>query len=103
MPDVDALKATIQRLHGGTATHIESAPMKEAFQGQTVWGGIVEVFHLEGHPKTDKVYAWLHYMDDPESPPRHVTVLHIYPALSPAAAVRAFIAQQFPDASPAKA
>jgi hypothetical protein len=103
MTHLDTLKATVQRLHGCTATHAESVPVKEVFHGQTVWGGIVEVFHLEGHPKADKVYAWLHYMGDPESPPRHVTVLHIYPVLSPAAAVRAFIVREFPDDIPAQA
>jgi hypothetical protein len=103
MTHVVTLKATIQRLHGGTATHTESVPVKELFQGHPAWNGIVEVFHLEGHPKTDKVYAWLHDMGDPESPPRHVTVLHIHPALSPAAAVRVFIVQEFPNARPAQA
>jgi hypothetical protein len=57
--------------------------------------GIVEVFHLKGHPKTDTVYAWLHDTGDPEQPFRPVTVLHIHPALSPVAAVRAFIVQEF--------
>jgi hypothetical protein len=95
MNHIDALGATIQRLHGGTATCTESVSVKEVFQGQNVWDGIVEVFHLEGRPKTEKVYAWMHDIGDPESPPRHVTVLHIHPALWPAAAVRAFIVQEF--------
>lgn len=100
MSHVDALRDVIERLHGGKATHRESVPVKEEFQGQTVWDGIVEVFHLEGHPKTDKVYAWMH---DPGEgkPPRHVTVLHIHPALSPIAAVRAFIVQEYRNAQPA--
>jgi len=51
--------------------------------------------NLEGHPKTDKAYAWMHDTGDPEKPFRHVTVLHIHPALSPAKAVRAFIVQEF--------
>lgn len=46
----------------------------------------VEFFHLAGHPKTDTAYAWLHDTG---------TVLRIHPALSPAAAVRAFIVQEF--------
>ena len=69
MTHLGALKAMVQRLHGGTATHAESVRVKEVFHGQTAWGGMVEVFHLEGHPKTDKVYAWLHDTGDPESPP----------------------------------
>jgi len=62
---------------GGKATHLESVPVTESFQGQTVWDGVVEVFHLKGHPKTDKVYAWSHNTDDPERPKHHVTVLHV--------------------------
>ena len=94
MSHIEELRDTIHKLHGGKATHRESVPVKEVFQGRTVWDGIVEVFHLEGHPLTDKVYAWMHDTGDPETP-QHVTVLHIHPALSPATAVRAFIIQEF--------
>lgn len=91
---VDGLREIIHKLHGGHATHVESVPVKEIFQGQAIWDGIVEVFHLKGHPKADKVYAWSHDTDDPANPKRHVTVLHIHPALSPLAAVRAAIMQE---------
>jgi hypothetical protein len=92
---IQELQDTIRKLHGVESTHTESVPVKEVFNGKTVWEGIVEVFHLEGHPLTDKVYAWLHDTGDPDKPFRHVTVLHIPPALSPVAAVRAFIVQEF--------
>jgi|SRR5665213_3043722 len=94
---------SIHRLHGVEATHCASVPVKEVFNGQTVWDGIVEVFHLEGHPKTDTAYAWLHDTGDPEEPFRPVTVLHIHPALSPVAAVRAFIVQEFRANGPVEA
>jgi hypothetical protein len=100
MTQIEELREAIQKLHGGTATHRESVPVKEVFQGRTVWDGIVEVFHLEGHPKTDRAYAWLHDTGSSFVP---VTVLHIHPALTPAAAVRAFIVQEFRNASPAQA
>ena len=45
----------INKLHGGKAKHIESVPVTELFNGQVVWDGVVEVFKLKGHPKTDKV------------------------------------------------
>src|SRR5580704_9271352 len=95
MTIIEELRDTIHSLHGVKATHVESVPVHEVFQGQTVWKGIVEVFHLEGHPKTDTAYAWLHDTGDPEKPFQHVTVLRIHPALSPLAAVRAFIVQRF--------
>lgn len=95
MTPIEELRDAIHRLHGVEATHRESVPVKETFRGETVWEGIVEVFHLKGHPKTDIAYAWLHDTGDPEKPFLPVTVLHIHPALSPLAAVRAFIVQEF--------
>jgi len=103
MARIEELRDAIRRLHGAEATHHASVPVKEIFNGQTVWDGIVEVFHLKGHPKTDTVYAWLHDTGDPEKPFRPVTVLHIHPALSPVAAVRAFIVQEFRNANPTQA
>lgn len=95
MTYIDELKDVIHRLHGVKATHIESVPVKETFQGRTVWEGIVEVFELHGHPKAPKVYAWAHDTDDPDKPKRHVTVLHIHPIISARDAVRAAIVQEF--------
>jgi hypothetical protein len=98
---IDELKAIIHKMHGAEAMHRESVPVKEVFKGETVWDGIVEVFDLKGHPKTDTAYAWLHDTGDPKRAVQLVTVLHIHPALSPAAAVRAFIVQEFRNAEPA--
>jgi hypothetical protein len=85
----------IYALHGAKATHRQSVPVKEVFDGKTVWDGIVEVFDLHGHPKANTAYAWSHATDDPAHPTRHVTVLHIPPAVSPETAVRAAIVQEF--------
>jgi hypothetical protein len=103
MSHIEELRDAIHHLHGGKATHRESVPIKEVFQGQTVWDGIVEVFDLEGHPRASRVYAWLHDTGDPAKAAQPVTVLHIHPALSPLAAVRAFIAQEFRNAQAAEA
>jgi hypothetical protein len=103
MTNIEELREVIHKLHGAKATHRESVPVKEVFEDRTVWEGIVEVFDLIGHPKTDRAYAWTHDTDDPENPKRHITVLHIHPAITPAAAVRAFIVQEFRNASPAEA
>jgi hypothetical protein len=92
---LDDLKDVIRRLHGVESSHLETVPVKEAFQGKTVWDGDVEVFALHGHPKTNRVYAWSHETDDPANPKRHVTVLHIPPVVSPVLAVRAAIVQEF--------
>jgi hypothetical protein len=88
------LQGVIRKLHGVESTHLESVPVKESFQGKTVWDGIVEVFELHGHPKASRVYAWGHETESPDRPKRHVTVLHIHPVTSPLEAVRAAIVQE---------
>ena len=95
MKHIEDLKHVIRELHGAEATHRESVPVKETFQGKTVWEGIVEVFELVGHSKAKTAYAWSHDTNDPENPKRHVTVLHIHPATSPLAAVRAALLQEY--------
>ena len=95
MKHIEDLKHVIRELHGAESTHRESVPVKETWQGQTVWEGVVEVFTLHGHAKADTAYAWSHDTDDPDNPKRHVTVLHIHPATSPLSAVRAAILQEY--------
>jgi hypothetical protein len=98
MTYLEELSDVIHKLHGVTATHVQSVPVTEKFQGKTVWDGVVEVFDLHGHPQTHRAYAWAHDTDDPKRPRRHVTVLHIPPAISPETAVRAAIVQEYRDA-----
>jgi hypothetical protein len=92
---IQELQDVIRRLHGAEAAHVESVPVKESFQGKTVWDGIVEVFDIKGHPTAFRVYAWAQDTDDPDNPRRHVTVLHAHPVKSPQDAVRAAIIQEF--------
>ncbi len=94
---IEELRDVIRCLHGVESKHVESVPVKETFQGRTVWEGIVEVFELVGHPKAPKVYARSHDTDDPRQLKRHVTVLHIHPVTSPILAVRAAIVQEFQE------
>ncbi len=58
-------------------THLESVPVKEVFNGKTVWEGVVEVFKLDDHRQANTAYAWIHQTDDPANPKRHVTAFHI--------------------------
>ena len=88
MTYIEELQDVIRKLHGVHSTHIQSVPVKEEFQGKTVWEGIVEVFQLHDHPKATHAYAWTHETDDPKRPKRSVTVLKIPPAVSPETAVR---------------
>lgn len=91
--DRDSLRMTIRDLHGCDSTYVRSVPVKETFQGETVWEGTVEVFDLHGHPTADRAYAWSHALDDSERR-RFVAVLHEGPVDSPEAAVRAAIVQE---------
>jgi hypothetical protein len=98
---IDDLIHAIKVLHHADATHQESVPVKEVFNGETVWDGIVEVFHLKGHPTANTAYGWLHDTGNPDQPYHRVTVLHVPPVVSPITAVRAFILQEFRNAQPA--
>jgi hypothetical protein len=92
---IDELKSVIRKLHGVEATHVESVPIKEVFQGsKVVWDGVVEVFDLHGHPTAKRLYAWTHQTDDPKHPSRSVTVLHLGGITSPLKAVQAAIVQE---------
>jgi hypothetical protein len=95
---IEELQRVIHQLHGVRSTHIQSVPVKEEFQGNVVWDGIVEVFQLHGHPKATHAYAWTHDTDDPKQPKRSVTVLKIPPATSPLEAVRVAIMREMSDA-----
>jgi hypothetical protein len=103
MSHIDELRDVIRRLHGVESTHVSSVPIREVFQGRTVWVGVVEVFDLIGHPSASKLYAWSHATDDPEIPRRSVTVLHSHPVTSPVLAVRASILQEIRGNAPAEA
>ena len=97
MAHIEELKDVIRKLHGVESKHVTSVPVKEVFQGKTVWDGIVEVFTLYGHPKANTAYAWTHETDNPEQPRRSVTVLHVPPAVSPITAVRVAIMQELKE------
>ena len=46
----DQLKQAVEGQHGGTAVWVGSEPVKEVFNGKTVWEGTVHVFNLDDHP-----------------------------------------------------
>lgn len=94
MSYIEELKDVIRGLHGAEATHVGGVSVTETFQGQTMWDGIVEVFDLKDHPTAFRVYAWAYDTNNPDSPRRHVTVLHAHPIKSAHDAVRAFIIQE---------
>jgi len=49
---IEVLAKTIHDLHGCKASWIKSIPVKETFQGKTVWEGEVQVFDLSDSSST---------------------------------------------------
>jgi hypothetical protein len=84
------LKATIERMHGGSATLAQSIPVRETFEGKTVWEGVVHVFDLAGHPTASRAYAWSSPIEG-STKRRSFAVLHTDRINSPLEAVRAAI------------
>lgn len=90
---MQSLRQAILDLHGSASTHVESVPVTQTFEGQTVWQGVVEVFDLVGHPTATRAYAWSHSIEGTERR-RYVAVLHEGPVDSPEATVRAAVVQE---------
>jgi hypothetical protein len=87
------LKRAVEAQHGCTATFIQSVPVKETFEGSTVWEGVVHVFQIHGHPKASKAYAWSSPIEGSDKR-RFFAVLHQPPITSPVEAVRAAIVEE---------
>lgn len=90
---LDALLAAIKHLHGVDATWVESVPVTETFNGETVWSGVVQVFELIGHPTAKRAFAWSHEGSAPGKR-RFVAVLHAATCDSPQRAVQAALVQE---------
>lgn len=95
MTYIEELQDAIRHLYHTEPVYVETVPIKEVFQGQTVWEGDVEVFDLPDSPDADRVYAWAHETDNADEPRRTVTVLHVPPVTSPEKAVRASIVRDY--------
>jgi hypothetical protein len=90
MKELDQLREAIERLHGGTATLAQSVPVRETFEGEPVWEGVVHVFDLTGHPTATRAFGWSSPITG-STRRRFFAVLQQPPVDSPQAAVRAAI------------
>lgn len=86
----DSLKMTVEGLHDCAATLVQCVPVRETFEGQTVWDGVVHVFDLASHPTATRAYAWSSPIEG-STKRRFFAVLHTDRINSPAEAVRAAI------------
>ena len=89
--DITELKNVIRSTHGCESLHVESVPVKEVFDGETAWEGIVEVFELVGHQTARRAYAWV-YRDGDQN--QTMTILGVSPVDSPQNAVKIAIANK---------
>jgi hypothetical protein len=87
--EIKQLQDAIRAMHGSASHHVRSAPVREVFNGQITWIGIVEVFDLLNHPKAKRCYAWS-FKDGEET--KTVVVLEIPPVDSAETAVKVAIA-----------
>src|ERR1700747_3704925 len=94
--DPDQLRIAVERMHGGSATRAQSVPVRETFEGKSVWEGVVHVFDLTGHPSATRAYAWSSPIEG-STKRRFFAVLHQPPVDSPQAAVRAAIVAEHRD------
>lgn len=92
------LQAVILNLHGCESKYLETVPVTEEFQGETVWQGEVEVFELKGHPKAKRAYAWGHASGEDDQARRYVAVLELPPVTSPQTAVKAAVISEIKNA-----
>jgi len=84
---IPALKEAIRHIHGLEAEWVESAPVHETHEGETVWEGEVQVFRA---PDGTAVYAWSHE-SGPGGRRRFYAILRAGPVTGPAGAVRTAI------------
>jgi hypothetical protein len=84
----EALIDAIKKGYGYKAVFKETVPIKETFQGKTVWEGEVEVFELDGHPKAKYCYGWGF---DEGRKTEFATVLGVPPITTPLKAVQAYL------------
>ncbi len=70
---IQSLQQGIRDLHDCDSAWVESLPVTETFQGETV--GTVEVFDLHDHPTATRCYAWSHAVEGSERR-RFVAALH---------------------------
>jgi hypothetical protein len=87
---LDALRDAIRNLHHCDPTWIESVHVHEAFKGETIWDGDVQVFTVTGHPTATRAYAWSHATEGAAR--RFFAVLELPPVVDAVTAVRASIA-----------
>jgi hypothetical protein len=84
--DVDELRRALEAQYGAPARLVRSVAVLETSQQKPIFGGMVHIFDLEGHPASKRIYAW---WSGPASGKRSFhAVRHEGPVTGPEEAVR---------------
>ena len=89
---IDAIKQAVEKTEKCRATHVESVVVRDKYEGETVWEGVVETFQLHEHPRAKRAYAWRRRQGSGEKREDEFTVVIGVPPINSAQdAVRAAI------------
>ena len=88
--DIELISRVIREREGCDCKHLKTVPIKEEFEGKTIWQGEVEVFEIAGHDRARFCYGW-GYLEDGGKRMVHL-IFGIPPVDSPQKAVQVFIA-----------
>ena len=91
---MERIRQAVEEMHSAKASFVRVVAVREAFEGQLVWEGVVHVFELKGHPTATRAYAWSSPIEG-STKRRFYAVLHVPPISSPADAVRAAIVEEY--------
>ncbi len=89
--NANQLKQAVEGTHDCNASLREAVPVREEFDGQPVWEGVVHVFDVD-HPDANTCYVWSSPIDGTERR-RFYAVLGVPPVNSALDAVRAAIVE----------
>jgi len=84
------MREIINNLYGSESEYVDSVLVRDVFNGETVWEGVVEVFDLVDHPKASKCYVWAY--PDNNKDTKYIAVINVPPINKPLDAIRAAIA-----------
>ena len=90
----ERVKQAVEHLHKCSAVHVETVPVHERFEGQTVWQGEVEIFDLTDHPKLKRAYTWSRREGKDNRGERFIAVLEIPSIKSAADAVKGSLVKE---------
>lgn len=84
---IERIQSLLERRYRIKAVPLSSVPVREVFDGDFVWEGIVETFVVLDKPGIRRAYGWLTAAPDPEC----IILLEIPPVAGPHTAVRTYM------------